>query len=237
MVGPVPALLIDTAGRVVARPLAALARARGGKPMHPSGVTFPGRLERTGLRRATGTGWLDGAGSHDVVVRMSRGAGLPRPLPDLLGFAVRVVGDPPVDLLLSSAGSGRWTRRVPVLRWDAACPYGSIMAYRSDAGPVWLTASPEASGLPSDPAGLTAAGPGLQVTLCAAIGAGPWEPFARITLGAAAEPPDPPVHFDAVLHAPPGLRADGPLARFRRPAYAAARHALGQPMADEPDGR
>jgi hypothetical protein len=39
------------------------------------------------------------------------------------------------------------------------------------------------------------------------------------------EPPDPPLHFDAVLHAPPGLAADGPLARFRRPAYAAARRA------------
>ncbi len=237
MVGPVPALLIDAAGRVVARPLAALARARAGKPMHPVGVAFPGRLERSGLGRRTGIGWLDGTGTQDVVVRLSRGAGLPRPLPDLLGLAVRVAGDPPVDLLLSSAGEGRLTRRVPLLRRDAAGPYGSIMAYRSCAGPVWLTASPAATGLPSDRTGLIAAGPGLQVTLCAAIGAGPWEPFARITLGTPPDPPDPPVHFDAVLHAPPGLRADGPLARFRRPAYAAARRALGQPLADEPGSR
>ncbi|WP_299958941.1 phosphodiesterase [uncultured Modestobacter sp.] len=237
MAGPLPALLIDAAGRVVARPLAVLARARGGKPMHPTGVAFPGRLERSGLRRTTGIAWLDGSGTDDVVVRMSRGAGLPRRFPDLLGFAVRVAGDPPVDLLLSSAGSGRWSRRVPVLRRDAACPYGSIMAYRSPAGPVWLTASPEGAGVPSDRAGLVAAAPGLQVTLCAAIGDGPWEPFARITLGTPTDPPDPPVHFDAVLHPPPGLRADGPLARFRRPAYAAARRALGEPMADEPGGR
>jgi hypothetical protein len=48
-----------------------------------------------------------------------------------------------------------------------------------------------------------------------------------VTLGAPARPVDPPVHFDAVVHPPPGLVADGPLAHFRRPAYAAARRALG----------
>jgi hypothetical protein len=57
------------------------------------------------------------------------------------------------------------------------------------------------------------------------VGRGPWKPFGTVTLGAPVEQLDPPVRFDAVLHAPPGLAADGPLARFRRPAYAAARRA------------
>jgi hypothetical protein len=215
--------LADAAGRAVAVPLAALARIRRAKPMHPRGAVFHALLERRGLR--LGIEWLDATGDDDVLVRLSRGAGLPPRLPDVLGFALRLPGEHPVDLLLSSSGMGRWSRRVPVPRRDAATTYGSIMAYGSAAGPVRLSAVPEGGVLPSDRAGLVVAGPGTVVTLCAAVGQAPWAPFATVTLGPPTEPQDPPLHFDAVLHAPPGLAADGPLARFRRPAYAAARRA------------
>lgn len=218
--------LARAAGRVVAVPLAGLARVRRAKPMHPEGVVFAAVLTRRPL--GVGVSWLDTAGTDDVLVRLSRGAGLPARLPDLLGFALRLPGDPPVDLLLSSTGRGRWTRLVPLLRRDAATGYGSIMAYRSTAGPVWLAALPQGGPLPSDAARLRTAGQGRVVALSAAVGRGPWQPCGTVTLGAAADPVDPPVHFDAVLHAPPGLRADGPMARFRRPAYAAARQALGE---------
>jgi hypothetical protein len=217
--------LVDLAGRAVAVPVAALARARGGKPMHPRGVVFDALLERRGP--GVGIDWLDAVAADDVVVRFSRGAGLPPRWPDLLGFALRLPGQRPVDLLLSSTGDGRWTRRVPVLRRDAATTYGSIMAYRSSAGPVWLAAVPQGSGLPSDREGLAAAGPGRVVSLSAAVGRGPWQPFGSVMLRAPAAPLDVPLHFDAVLNAPPGLTADGPMARFRRPAYAAARVAQG----------
>jgi hypothetical protein len=217
--------LADIAGRAVAGPIAALARARRGKPMHPCGVVFDALLERRGL--SSGIDWLDATGVADVLVRISRGAGLPVVFPDLLGFALRLPGERPVDLLLSSTGRGRWTRRVPVPRRDAGTTYGSIMAYRSAAGPVWLAAVPQGGALPSDRGGLLAAAPGTVVGLSAAVGRGQWAPFGTVTLGAPSEPPDPPLHFDAVLHAPPGLAADGPLGRFRRPAYAAARRAQG----------
>jgi hypothetical protein len=219
--------LADAAGRAVAVPLAALARARHGKPMHPRGVLFDALLERHGRGRGTGIAWLDAAGADDVLVRLSRGAGLPPRCPDLLGLAIRVPGERPVDLLLSSTGSGRWTRRVPLLRRNAATAYGSIMAYGSSVGPVWLAAVPRARWLPSDEHGLAAAGPGVVVELSAAVGRGPWQPFGTVTLRGAADPLDPPLHVDAVLHPPPGLAADGVLARFRRPAYAAARAARG----------
>src|SRR4051794_802394 len=110
--------LPDVAGRVVAVPLAALARLRHAKPMHPRGVLFRAVLDRQGL--GVGIPWLDETGTDDVLVRLSRGAGLPPRLPDLLGFALRLPGEPPVDLLLSSAGQGQWARRLPVLRRDAA---------------------------------------------------------------------------------------------------------------------
>jgi hypothetical protein len=217
--------LVDAAGRLVAGPVAALTRVRSSKPMHPRGTLFTAVLHRTGLAR--GIPWLDGTGRDDVLVRISRGAGLPPALPDLLGLALRVPGECPVDLLLSSTGRGRWSRRVPVLRRDAATTYGSIMAYRTPGGPVWLSADPTGGPLPTAGDRLAAAAPGRVVTLSAAVGRGPWQPFGSLTLGEPSTPPDPELPFDAVQHAPPGLVADGPLARFRRPAYAAARAARG----------
>ena len=207
--------LFDVAGRLVAVPLAVLARVSGGKPMHPRGVVFTARLERTGAARRSGARWLDEPGTDDVLVRLSRGAGLPPRLPDLLGFALRAPGEQPVDLLLSASGRRGWARRLPVPRRDPVTSYGSVMRYRSPAGPVLLSVHP--------------AGPRV-FALTATVGRGPEQPVGRVVLGEEVEPADPPLHLDAVLHAPPGLVADGPMARFRRPAYAAARAALGEPL-------
>jgi hypothetical protein len=219
--GPDPARL---AGDLVAVPLGALARRRSGKPMHPSGAVYDGRLERTG--GSVGVAWLDGTGTADVVVRLSRGIGLPWPLPDLLGLAVRIPGDDgPVDLLLSSTGLGPLTRFLPALHRDAACTYCSIMGYRTAVGTVRLAAVPEPTSRSSEPraqAREIARRP-LAFTLAAAVGRAPWRTFARLVLTDPERPLDPDVRFDAVRNPPPGLVADGPLARFRAPAYAAAR--------------
>jgi hypothetical protein len=218
--------LVRAAGALLAAPLGALARWRHGKPMHPRGAVFEGVLERHGAMPPCGVPWLDAVATDPVVVRMSRGAGLPAPLPDLLGLAIRLPGAPePVDLLLSTTGRGRLARLVPLPRRDAAAVYSSIMAYRSDAGPLRIAALPEQDDVPSDPRPLagTVRRAGLAFTLVMARGLGAWRPFARLTLGTPAEPLDPDVRFDAVLHPPPGLVADGPMARFRAPAYATAR--------------
>jgi hypothetical protein len=214
------------AGALVAAPLGALARWRRGKPMHPRGAVFEAVLERHGAMPPTGVPWLDAVTTDPVVVRMSRGAGLPAPLPDLLGLAIRLPGEPePVDLLLSTTGRGRLTRLLPVPRRDAAAVYSSIMAYRTDAGPVRIAALPEQDGVPSDPGPLagTVRRAGLTFSLVVARGPAAWQSFARLTLVGPAEPLDPDVRFDAVVHPPPGLVADGPMARFRAPAYARAR--------------
>lgn len=226
--------LARAAGRLVAVPLAALARWRQGKPMHPRGAVFDAVLERHGGSAAWGVPFLDGTGREEVVVRLSRGAGLPAPLPDVLGIAVRLgAGSPaPVDLLLSSTGRGALTRLLPVPRNDPASVYCSIMAYRSAAGPLRLAALPVTEGAPSDPEPLARAAAErrrrsrpLVFDLVAAHGRGEWRPFARLTVGRPAEPLDPDLRFDAVRRPPPGLVADGPLARFRAPAYAAAQRA------------
>ncbi len=217
------------AGRVVGIALGALARLRRGKPMHPRGAVFSAVLERHGGGDTWGVPWLDAAATDAVVVRLSRGAGLPAPLPDLLGLAIRLptAGGAPVDLLLTTTGRGPLGRLLPAPRRDTAAIYSSIMGYRSDAGTLRIAALPEDDAVPSEPAPLAAAvaRKGLSFTLAAARGRRPWTPFGRLILDAPAEPLDPDVRFDAVLNPPPGLVPDGPMARFRAPAYARARRA------------
>lgn len=221
--------LARAAGRWAAVPLGAIARARHGRPMHPRGAVFDAVLHRVGSTPPTGIAWLDEQARDDVVVRLSRGAGLPAALPDVLGLAIRIPGDrAPVDLLLSSTGRGPIGRLLPVPRWDAATSYFSIMGYRTAAGTVRLAAFPdddEPEPAPSEPVPLAAAvrRDGFRFTLHAALGAGAWQSFARLTLGAPREPLDSDLRFDAVLNPPPGLAPDGPLARIRQPAYARAR--------------
>ncbi|TQN41126.1 hypothetical protein FHU33_0481 [Blastococcus colisei] len=218
------------AGRLVAVPLGAIARWRDGKPMHPRGAVFDAVLERQGGPVEWGVPWLDASGTDAAVARLSRGAGLPEPLPDVLGLAVRVSGDAgPIDLLLSTTGTGPITRLLPVLRRNTAAVHSSIMGYRSDAGTLRLAAFPEAEQLPSEPRALAreVARNGVRFSVAAARGLGPWQPFARLTLTAPLPSLDPDVRFDAVQNPPPGLVPDGPMARFRAPAYARARAARG----------
>jgi hypothetical protein len=229
---------VSTAGRLVARPLGALASLRGGKPMHPRGAVFDAVLERRGSAPSWGVPWLDETATEAVVVRLSRGAGLPGPWPDLLGLAVRVPGpDRPVDLLLSTTGRGPVLRWVPLLRRDAAATYTSIMGYRSDAGTLRFAALPASASTTSQPSDVAAAVDrrGLAFTLAAARGTGAWRSFGRLTLTEPREPLDPDVRFDAVRHPPPGLTADGPMARFRAPAYARAQVARTAGRLSPPD--
>ena len=224
--------LPQLAGRLVAVPLGAVARWRHGKPMHPRGAVLDAMLERRGGTPPLGVPWLDAVGTEPVLVRMSRGAGLPAPLPDVLGLAVRLTDDggAPVDLLLSSAGRGPLTRLFPVPRIDAATTYGSIMAFRSAVGSVRVAALPDSAGIPSEPEPLAeaAAQQAVTFTLAAAVGTGEWRPFARLRATGPRRTLDPGIRFDPVGNAPPGLAATGPMARFRAPSYETAR-VLGRP--------
>lgn len=224
----VAAAVTSGAGRLVAIPLGGIARWRNGKPMHPRGAVFQAVLERHGGPDGWGIPWLDGRATDEVVVRLSRGAGLPAPLPDLLGLAVRLPTDgAPVDLLLTTTGAGRLSRLVPVPRRDTAAVYSSIMGYRSDAGSLRLAAFPRADEVPSDPEPLAreVSRHSLRFTLCAARGLGPWRRFASLSLREPLPSLDPDIRFDAVQNPPPGLVPDGPMARFRAPAYVRARAA------------
>ncbi|HUR76181.1 MAG TPA: hypothetical protein VMZ00_17990, partial [Sporichthya sp.] len=162
-----------------------------------------------GGARRWGVPWLDEPGTDEVLVRFSRATGLPAPLPDILGLTLRIrTGDGDGDLLLATTGAGVLSRFLLLPRRAETATYGSLMAYRTPAGPAWLFAAAEPQ----------------RITLSAAGPAGPKSPFAEIELDG--EPgPDPLLSFDPVLNPIPGLELYPWERRLREGAYAAARAA------------
>ena len=80
------------AGAVVDGTLAAVAAVRRGKAVHPHGAVHRATLHVPGAPAAPEAARLfSEPGEHEALVRFSRSVGLPRPLPDLLGMAIRVL--------------------------------------------------------------------------------------------------------------------------------------------------
>ncbi|WP_432496953.1 hypothetical protein [Kineococcus gypseus] len=197
------------------RALRALFRTAGslrrGKAVHTLGAVVAGEVVRHGLREPTGVAWLDEPGVDRAVVRLSRAAGTRRPLPDVLGLAVRVAGPDgePRDLLLATTGDTGLRRRVlrPALDWRSGT-YGSVAAYRTPAGPLLLGARWRSG----------------RFLLAVAAPRGPWRPFAELRLHEdPATAPDRVLTFDPGRYPVPGM--DLPMAwlRVREPAYAGSR--------------
>src|SRR5215218_595232 len=91
-----PGVAVETA---TPRPLAAAAGAafgalswlRGARIFHPDGVGYTGilRIERPQPEHAVPL--LARPGDHPALIRFSRAAGVPEPLPDALGLSLRLV--------------------------------------------------------------------------------------------------------------------------------------------------
>jgi hypothetical protein len=183
------------------------------KPLHPRGVVLPATVQRTGSSERFEVPWLDEPGREPALVRMSRAAGLPAPLPDVFGLALRIDPDGQLgDLLFSSTGRGRVGRFLLRPGRDAtAGTYGTLQPYRTPTGPVLLSATPGAEGEQ------------LTFTLAAARPTGPWREFGTVTLASPDGAQDEPVEFDPFLHPVPGLENYEWTRRLREGAYAAAR--------------
>ncbi len=210
----------------------AVARVRHAKPLHPRGAVLAGHLRRHGS--TSGAAWVDATGDDEVLVRLSRGGGLPAWLPDVHGLALRVPdGAATADLLLSTTGAGPWLRHVLAPHLDAtAGTWTSLVPYRGPRGSLMIGGrAVERRALPADAVALAAelgARP-LRVRLAWAAGEGPWVPFATLDVGGAAGPAlDPDVHFDPLVP-PTGLALPGWVAALRAPAYARARAVVGGP--------
>lgn len=142
---PVPDRVSETVSRVtpprwlrtgLATIFGTLARVRRDRPIHTRGVTGSGTARMHGHGLA-----LSGEPTTDVVVRFSRGAGLPARLPDINGLAIRfVTDDGDRDLLLATAGPGRLRRILTPAIDFATSRYSTIASYQLQGRPCVITA-------------------------------------------------------------------------------------------------
>jgi hypothetical protein len=203
--------LSSLGGTALAATIRAVSAARqAAKPLHPRGDVVLGRLERTGVQPATGVAWLDEPGEDEVLVRGSRAVGLPGPVPDVHGLAVRVPfgGARHGDLLFASTGLGRVSRFVLTA---SRAPYGrpmtTLLPYRTPHGPLLLA--------------VTAASD-TELELSCASPTGGWRTFGYLTLSGTAGP-DLMISFDPLLNTVPGLDNYDWVRRLREPSYLTAR--------------
>jgi len=204
---------VSSAGGQVLRGATRIIAARpAAKPLHPRGSVVRGTLHRFGAEDRTGAAWLDQAGDDHVLVRQSRAVGLPFPVPDIFGLAVRVPtdGGRHGDLLFASTGLGPLSRFALT---PARSPYGrpltTLLPYRTSAGAVLLSAVFHNE---------------TKVALAWAIGSGDWHPFAELWLQQdPIDEADVPLSFEPVRNVLPGLETYDWVRRLREPAYATAR--------------
>jgi hypothetical protein len=200
---------------------------------HPYGAAFEGSLtvEPPDAARL-GVALLDVHAEHECIVRFSRGAGLPEPLPDILGMAVRVIERGPAhrtqDLLLVTAGEQTVLRHL--FRPSASYTghhYSSLVPYRVagvtrlfGARPLVATDARTCAALAS----LVTAGHAEFVLETATV-AGPWQPFGTVRLRRELAPDAAErLRFD-VANSGPGIEAVGVLNALRRQAYPASQEA------------
>ncbi len=164
--------LLSLPRAVTATSLALGTAVRRARVFHPRGRAFTGTV-RTDGGGSWGAGILDEAGDHRAVVRVSRGVGLPEPLPDVLGLAIRLDGlgrdGEPLDLLVNTSGGPPVLRHL-FLPAPLAGTFSSVLPYRTGSGRLVLL-------------GARRDGDGWE--LLAASLAGPWKRWGRLTLGAA----------------------------------------------------
>jgi hypothetical protein len=128
--------VIDTSERLAAAGFGALAALRRGRAVHTVGAGFAARFEVEAPWRSR---WPAEPGA-EATVRLSRGAGLPDAVPDILGIGVRVPGagdEPAVDLLAASSGAAVGLRHVlrPARYFDAAF-FSSLLPFAVDGRPL-----------------------------------------------------------------------------------------------------
>lgn len=213
-------------GRALGAGFATLAAVRRPHPIHPHGVLLHGTLRREGSELRTGIRWIDEPDPQPIPVlaRASRSAGVPPPIPDVIGLAMRFEGDAgPADLELASTGAG-WPWRFWLLlhRSPSRAHLGSMLPYRSPSGPVLIAARTVVPhDLPMSPAALAERleSEPWRLLLHVARPRGEWHPFAELELRREPGPLDPLLRFDAGRHPLPGALHYAWVQRLRQPSY------------------
>lgn len=225
--------LASAAGSLLAQFFVALTRVRHPRPIHPHGVALAGEMRWLGAS-ASGISWIDEppAGAVAVRARLSRSIGVPAPLPDVIGLALRAEGSAgPVDIAFASTGRARFSRFALLPRRSPSAAWSStILPYRGSRGPVLLAVRPLGpDDLPSDPEGIARR---LRTTpwrlrVYAARPSGRWHPFADLTLRAEEDALDTDRRIDVGRHTPPGATIAPWISALRDPSYRSVQRRSG----------
>lgn len=116
--------------------LAGVSALRRSKSVHPRGSVREATLRTDGSGPA-GSTLLSGAAEHRAVVRFSRSLGVPSPLPDLLGMAIRI---------LDAYGEGRHQDLLLITSIDAPVLHHLFVPARSARGRSYSSALPYGAG-------------------------------------------------------------------------------------------
>lgn len=201
-------------GAVLGAVFGAAAMVRRTKPLHPQGRVGAGTLEITSPQPDLGVPLLAAHGTHQCTVRWSRAMGLPSPLPDFEGLAVRFQ-DPTADLLFASTGTGAFSRFLLVPR-----PAGSHGA-QTTLLPVCSAHGKSLVFRVTPAAGTAPEGePPRRFDLAVATSGSVWRAAAVLEVEWG---PDRPMRFDPVENLLPGTEQYPLVRRLREPAYFMAR--------------
>lgn len=229
------------AAPVVAAGFYTLAALRNRRSLHPTGIGYQGWLRVPNERPPqSGVPLFHAGATHQALLRFSRGAGLPEPLPDALGVAIKLpdAHGPGVDqdLLLTSSTDRPLLRRLlfPATSFVRGA-FSTALAY--DLGhervvlllvPVPISAGPSTGGQGHRPVGgalaelRAVAASGLELELRTAKSFGRSQPLATVTVG----PPLPADQTEALRFNPwttgPDIRPSGWLNLLRDAAYQAS---------------
>jgi hypothetical protein len=239
---------MDQLASLLAAAFRLLALVRGGRALHPVGVGYRARLEIVpAARRWAGTRLLVPGARYDALVRFSRGAGLPEPLPDALGVAVRLPdaygpGRPQDFLATSSADLPLVRRLLFPARSFLRVSFSSALPYLVDGRRVVTVLRPRPGRWPRTGRALAdlvsaAATGALAYELRLAGSLGRSRPVGVLTIG---DPLDTrateALRFNP-WHTGEGIRPTGRLNRLRRPSYSASQQGRAQPRGRRPAAR
>ena len=198
---------------------------RGARVFHPDGIGFAARLEITGAEHAEGS-LLSEREVHPAVVRLSRGAGLPGALPDVLGVALRLVDarghGRHQDLLFASSAQSPLVRHalLPGFRGFFDQFFSTLLPYRIDGAIRMIGLIPVNGGpSPRDLERLAGIARGRRYHLCVAGLGAPWRTVGELEIGERL----PDEVIEEMRFSPwntgADLRPQGPLMGFRDAAY------------------
>jgi hypothetical protein len=211
----------------------ALSRVRGARIFHPDGVGYTAMLRVDRPHAYPGVPLLERPGEHAALIRFSRGAGLPEPLPDVLGLALRLVDlhgpERHQDFLLATSADGPLVHHLllPGVGGFFGQSFSSLLLYRL-GGRVRVVGARATAPFPGGRAGLpdlvaAADGGNLRYQLALAPLARRWTGIGELIVGDRI--PDSQTErlkFDP-WNTGGGIRPVGPLMGLRRPAYRGSR--------------